>query len=211
MMSKVLYIQCSPRKERSHSAAVADAFIRSYKEANPGDEIVTINLFDKELPDFDGPALQAKYTILHGLEHSDAERAAWQSVEDIIDEFKWADKYVLAVPMWNFSIPYRLKHYIDILVQPTYTFNMTAEGAYEGLVKGKPVFAACSRGGEYPPGSEAEAFDLQTKYLKTILSFIGLTNIHIQTIEPTLKEGPGKAQEVREKAIAQAQEKAKSF
>ena len=75
-MSRVLYIQASPRGERSYSISVADAFVSAYKAANPRDEIMTINLFKKDLPAFDGLAVQAKYTILHGLKHSNEELAA---------------------------------------------------------------------------------------------------------------------------------------
>jgi len=209
-MDKILYIQASPRVERSYSIAAANAFIDSYKEANPGDEIVAMNLYAKELPPFDGLALQAKYTILNGLKHSDEELAAWQAVEAIVDEFKSADKYVMAVPMWNFLIPYRLKHYIDILVQPTYPFSFSPEEGYKGLVTGKTVFITYSRGGEYPPGGGTEAFDFQTKYLNMILGFIGFTDIRTLVIEPTLS-GPEVAKEKREAAIEKAKEMAKSF
>ena len=210
-MSKVLYIQASPRVDRSYSIAAANGFIDSYLEENPGNDIVTMNLFSKDLPPFDGLALQAKYTILHGLEHSDEELAAWRAVEAIIDEFKSVDKYIIAVPMWNFHLPYKLKHYIDILIQPTYTFNVTDDGGYEGLVTNKPVFVACSRGGEYPPDSEAEAFDFQIKYLKMILGFIGFTDVRMLVIEPTLAGGPELAKQKLEDAINKAKAMAKSF
>ena len=210
-MAKVLYIQASPRGERSYSTAAAEAFLASYKEANPKDEIDTINLFTKQLPPFDGNALQAKYNIMHGEDHSKEDRTAWRAVEKIIEEFKAADKYVLSVPMWNFGIPYRLKHYIDVIVQPTYTFNVTEQGAYEGLVTGKPIFVACSRGGTYSPGTGGEAFDHQTTYLKTILGFMGFTEPHILAVEPTLAAGPEAARKAREDGIARAKETAKSF
>lgn len=210
-MSTVLYIQASPRGERSHSMAAAEAFVAAYRDANPGDRVVTINLFEKELPPFNGPALEAKYAILHGQECSAAERAAWQAVEDVVNEFKAADKYVLAVPMWNFSIPYRLKHYLDILVQPTYTFSYSPEAGYKGLVTGRPMFISYARGGEYPAGSEAEAFDLQTKYLENILAFIGFTDIRKVVTEPTLMQGPEVAKERRGRAIQKAKEMAGSF
>lgn len=38
-MGKLLYIQASPRTSRSHSIAVADAFVESYRGHNPDDEI----------------------------------------------------------------------------------------------------------------------------------------------------------------------------
>jgi len=209
-MSTLLNIQASPRGERSYSISVADAFIKSYRQANPADEIATLNLFTKELPPFDGLALQAKYAILHGSDHTEEELAAWRAVEDIIAEFKSADKFVMAVPMWNFLIPYRLKHYIDILVQPTYTFRVTPEGGYEGLIPDKPVFIAYSRGGAYPPGTASEAFDFQTKYLEFILGYMGLRDVRKVIVEPTLG-GPDVAKEKQQAAIAAAEEMAKSF
>ena len=210
-MAKVLYIQVSPRGERSYSTAAAEAFLASYREANPKDEIITVNLFNKELPPFDGNALQAKYNIMHGEEHSEQDRAAWRAVEAVIEEFKSADKYVFSVPMWNFGIPYRLKHYFDVIVQPTYTFNVTEEGAYEGLVTGKPAFVACSRGGAYSEGTGGEALDHQTTYLKTILGFMGFTDPTILAVEPTLAAGPDAAKKAKEDGIAKAKELAKKF
>jgi FMN-dependent NADH-azoreductase len=65
----------------------------------------------KDLPPFDGFALNAKYAILNGQQHTEEEQAAWGKMVALADEFKSHDKYVLAIPMWNFSIPYRLKHY----------------------------------------------------------------------------------------------------
>jgi len=209
-MSKLFYIQASPRIERSYSIAVADAFVSAYKQANPKDEIVTINLFKKDLPSFDGLAVQAKYAILHGLKHSPEELSAWKKVEEVIAEFKSADKYVMAVPMWNFGIPYRLKQYLDIIVQPTYTFSFSPQEGYKGLVKGKPVFVSYSRGGAYPKGSAEEAFDLQTKYFQLALGFIGFTDIITLVVEPTLA-GPEVAKKKREEAIAKAKEMAKTF
>lgn len=210
-MRKLLYIKASPRGSRSHSLSVADAFVESYRESNPDDEIVTLDLFKKDLPPFDGLAVTAKYTILHGQKHSQEELNAWKAVEDIIEEFKSVDKYVIAVPMWNFGIPYRLKQYIDILVQPGYTFSFTPEEGYKGLVANKPVFIAYSRGGEYVPGTDSEAFDLQKRYLELILGFIGFTDVRSVIVEPTLQGGPEVATQKREAAIAKAGQMAKEF
>jgi FMN-dependent NADH-azoreductase len=211
VMARVLYIQVSPRGERSYSTAAAEAFVAAYREANPNDEIQKIELFNKDLPPFDGHTIQAKYNIMHGEEHSEEDRAAWRAVEAIIEEFRSADKYVLSVPMWNFGIPYRLKHYIDIIVQPTYTFNVTEQGTYEGLVTGKPIFVACSRGGAYSAGTGGEALDYQATYLKMILGFIGFKDPTILVVEPTLAAGPEAANKAREHGIAKAREMAGDF
>ena len=210
-MNKVLCLQTSPQGKRSYSIAAADAFVDAYKALHPEDEIVTVNLFEKELPPFDGLTLQGKYAILHGKKHSQEELAAWRAVEQVIEEFKSFDKYVLAVPMWNFLIPYKLKHYLDVIIQPTYTFRVTPEGGSEGLVTGKPVFLACARGGAYPPGSEAEALDFQTRYLKMILGFIGLTDVRTLVVEPTLAGGPDEAERRKQEALDKAREMARDF
>jgi len=209
-MSRLLYIRASPRGERSYSLRVADAFAEAYRQVHPTDEIVTIDLFQKSMPPFDGFALQAKYNILHGEDHSDEERSAWRAVENIIAEFTSADKYLLATPMWNFHLPYPLKHYIDIIVQPGYTFAYSPEEGYSGLVTGKPVLFVCARGGDYSPGSETESFDLQTRYLETIFGFMGFEDMQKLVVEPTLSD-PQATERLRQRAVERAQLIAKSF
>ena len=210
-MSRLLYIQASPRGKRSHCIAVADAFIETYKQKHSDDEVMTLNVFESSIPNFDGLVVQAKYAILHGKSHSKEELQAWSEVEKVIEQFKSADKYVLAVPMWNFSIPYRLKQYIDILVQPGYTFGYSEDAGYQGLVVGKPILVVYARGGEYPVGSETEAFDLQTKYIELIFGFIGFENIRSVVVEPTLQGGPEVAAEKRRQAVDKVQEIAVAF
>ncbi|MBM4285929.1 MAG: FMN-dependent NADH-azoreductase [Deltaproteobacteria bacterium] len=210
-MATLLYLQASPRHGRSHSLAVADAFLEAYVQLHPQDTIDTLDLFALDLPPFDGLLVNAKYNILHGRPQPSEEAAAWKQVEALIAQFKDADKYVLASPMWNFGIPYRLKQYLDILVQPTYTFGYTPESGYFGLVTGKPIFVALARGGAYPPGSPAAHIDFQKPYLDFILRFIGFTDIRWAIVEPTLEQGPETAQARRQEAITQARKLAADF
>lgn len=210
-MSKVLYIKASPMRERSNSIAAANAFVEAYQKSHPKDQVKVLDLFSANLPAFDFVAASGKYKVMHGKPHSPVEKTAWDKVVAVIEEFKSADKFVFAVPMWNFSIPYRLKQYIDILVQPGLTFTVDSAGSYKGLVTGKPVFIAYARGGEYPVGTPGEAFDLQKKYLELILGFIGLTDLRSVTVEPTLAGGPAVAEQKRSAAIEQTKRMAVEF
>ena len=210
-MNRLLYIQASPRGKLSNCITVADTFIEAYRQKHPDDEIATLNVFDTPIPDFDGLVVQAKYTILHGKPHSQAELKAWMNIEKTIEQFISADKYVLAVPMWNFSIPYRFKQYIDLIVQPGYTFNYSPEKGYQGLVVGKPLLAVYARGGEYTVGSGTETFDLQTKYINLIFGFIGFKDIRSVVIEPTLQAGPDVAEARRQEASNKVREIANNF
>jgi FMN-dependent NADH-azoreductase len=205
-MARLLYIEASPRKERSASIEVARAFIDEYERTHPGDAVETVDLWHTSIPEFDGHVIDSKYAILHGLEHTEEQKRAWRAVEDLISEFTGADKYVFSLPMWNFGIPYKLKHYIDVIVQPGYTFSYSPEKGYEGLVTGKPIVSIYASGGAYGPGTGAESYDLQKAYLELILGFIGFSDFQKITIESTL--GP---QEEKEKNMAAALEQAKTM
>ena len=205
-MAHLLYIEASPRKERSASIQVARAFIDEYERTHPGDAVETVDLWHTSIPEFDGHVIDSKYAILHGLEHTEEQKRAWRAVEDLISQFTGADKYVFSLPMWNFGIPYKLKHYIDVIVQPGYTFSYSPEKGYEGLVTGKPIVSIYASGGAYGPGTGAESYDLQKAYLELILGFIGFSDFQKITIESTL--GP---QEEKEKNMATALKQAKTM
>jgi len=141
-MAKLLYIESSPRKKRSASIAVSNAFLEEYRKAHPKDEVAVLDLWKKELPPFDGDIIDSKYAILHGQSFTPPQKKAWEAVERIIAEFKSADKYVISLPMWNFGIPSSLKAWIDYVVRAGKTFNYAGAGV-EGLAKGKKAMPAC--------------------------------------------------------------------
>jgi FMN-dependent NADH-azoreductase len=108
--------------------------------------------------------------------------------------------------MWNFGIPYKLKHYIDVIVQPGYTFSFSPEEGYKGLMTGKPVAAIYARGGAYGPGTGAESYDLQKPYLEHILGFMGFSDFQTILIEPTLS-----SPEAKDKSMEAAREQVKTM
>ena len=126
-MKKVLYIEASPRKDRSHSIKAAKTYLDTLVKENPDVHIKNIDLWDYDLPEFNGDMLNAKYAVLHGGEPTGQEIAAWAKVRALFDEFADADHYIFAIPMWNFSIPYKMKHYIDVISQPGMAWRYTPE------------------------------------------------------------------------------------
>jgi FMN-dependent NADH-azoreductase len=206
-MARLLYIEASPRKDRSTSIKVARTFLEEYKKSKQEDTVDVLDLWKTELPPFDGEAINAKYAILHGEKHTEAQLKAWKPVEDVIDNFKSADKYVFSLPMWNFGVPYRLKHYIDVLTQPTYAFSYTPDEGYKGLITGKPAVLIYARGGAYVPGTETEGIDMQKKYMELILGFIGFTDIRSIVVEPTLMV----THDEKDRLTNQAQEEARKM
>ena len=209
-MAKLLHIESSPRKDRSASIAVARAFLDEYRKTHTGDTVETLDLWKTELPSFDGDVINSKYVIMHGKEHTPEQKKAWGAVEKVIAQFKGADKYLFSLPMWNFGIPYKLKHFIDVIVQPTYTFSFSPAEGYKGLVTGKPAAVVYARGGAYPPGTPGEGFDLQKRYMELVLGFIGLTEVRPILVEGTLGK-PEESEKSKAGAIAQAKSLAASF
>ena len=144
-MATILHIVASPRSE-SYSSRLAGAFFEAYREARPNDRIETLDVFQADIPQFYAPQAKAKYAVTAGLAPRDDAEAAWQPVVEAVNHFKRFDMYVVSSSMWNFGVPYRLKQYIDVIVQPSLTFAASAQGV-TGLVTGRPLMLLLARGG----------------------------------------------------------------
>jgi FMN-dependent NADH-azoreductase len=208
-MSKLLHILASPRVE-SYSTRVAKAFLNSYRQAQPNDLVEVLDLFQADIPEFFAPQAKAKYAVMGGQAPRDEAEAAWKPVVDAINHFKGFDKYVLSCPMWNFGVPYRLKQYIDVIVQPSLTVAFSPEKGYSGLVTGKPLLLVLARGGVYKPGNPLETFDFQESYLRSVFGFIGFTEIRTIFIQGTMQGAEPAEAAVRE-ATAEAHRVAEEF
>lgn len=202
-MSKLLYVEVSPRKDRSASIEVAQSFISAFLEKDPENLVETLDLWRLTLPEFDGDRINAKYRVMHGETPTSDETKAWDEITSIVDQFKNADSYLFSLPMWNFSIPYKLKHYIDLISQPGLTWSFSPGTGYQGLITGKSATLILARGGEYSSSTEASAMDFQKTYMEMILGFIGLEEIHTVLIEPTLTD-----EDTKQQALTTAKEQA---
>lgn len=207
-MTDLLYIEASPRKERSHSIAVARTFLEAFRAAHPEARLDTIDLWAERLPRLDGAAIEAKYAILSRRRHSEVERNAWGPVEATVSRFVSADRLLFSVPMWNFNVPYVLKHYIDIVTQPTLTFSVSPDGGYRGLVTGKRAVVIYASSGDYTPGSGNPRPDFQKPFFEAWLRFIGIEDVETITVQPTIGSADRLAAS-RQAALARAVELAR--
>jgi len=182
-MKKLLHIIATPTAEKSRTLEIAKVFIESFKKNNPNCQIDELNVSTEPLPPMTVKALDGKYVLFGGKELSGELKKAWNEIELHIERFLSADGYLLSTPMWNFSIPYFLKHYIDIILQPKYLFRYTEKGV-EGLVKNKKMVVITSRGGDYSPDSPSHIFDMQEPYLRTVFGFVGISDITFIHAQP---------------------------
>ena len=94
----------------------------------------------------DDEQVDGKYVLLGGKELYGELRETWEEIEVQIARFKEADAYLISTPMWNFSLPYALKQYLDLLIQPGYLFRYV-DGGVEGFLRGRRVVVVSARGG----------------------------------------------------------------
>lgn len=205
-MKKLLHIIATPKGDESRTLKVSSVFLEEFKKKFTDCEIDEINLFEEKLPNITVKLVKGKFVLMAGNALSGDVKDSWSIIEPYIKRFLSADFYLISTPMWNFSIPYVLKQYIDIIVQPQYLFRYTATGP-EGLAKNKKMLVITSRGGDYSKDSPAKAFDQQEPYLRTVFGFTGITDLNFIYAQPMDALGP----EIANQKISQAQEEAKKF
>ena len=181
---RVLHIVATPRSDASNTLQVSEAFLDAVEASRQDAEIETIDLYRHDLPAIAGQNIENKYLLMGGASLDEAQTQAWESVEDLISSFKAADLHLISSPMWNFSIPYALKYYIDAIVQPGYLFRYDEQGRAVGMVEGKRMVCITTRGGDYSPGSPFHSYDFQEPYLRAIFGFVGIEEIEFVNAQP---------------------------
>ena len=208
-MKKLLHIIATPRAEESRTLKVSGVFLDSFTKKYPDCKIETLNVATENLPLLTVKRITGKYTLLSGKDLSDDLKTAWKDIVKYIEQFLSADAYLVSTPMWNFGIPYTLKHYIDIILQPKYLFRYTEKGV-EGLVKNKKMVIITSRGGDYN-NSDYKPYDLQEPYLRTVFGFVGISDIAFIHAQPMDALGLEVQSESIEKAAVLAKKIAEKF
>jgi FMN-dependent NADH-azoreductase len=211
-MATVLYITAHPHDHQtSFSMAVGKEFIETYREANPADEVIYLDLYKMDVPHIDADVFSGWGKLRSGTSFdqlSDVEKSKVARLNELVDQYVAADKYVFVSPMWNFSFPPVLKAYIDAICIAGKTFKYTENGPVGLLTSQKAVHIQAS-GGVYTEGPAA-GMESGHSYLKKIMQFHG-----VPTFEGIFVEGmaamPDQAQSIKEKAIVQAKEVAKRF
>lgn len=189
----ILQINASARSQGSNSTRLADAISQRLLATNPGAKLELRDLASQPHPVLDEPSLGALFTP---AEQRTPEQAARVALDDaLIAQVQASDAIVLGVPMYNFGVPVQLKTWIDAIARAGVTFRYTANGP-EGLLKDKKVYIALARGGLY----RDTPADSQVPYLKSVLAFLGMTDVSF-----VYAEGLAMGADAASQAFAQAE------
>ena len=179
---KLLHLDSSILGGNSASRPLGAAVVARWQEAVPGLQVTYRDLAAQPLPHLSGGSLA-------GADPDEAAEAG-----RVMREFLDADVLVVGAPMYNFGVPSTLKAWIDRVAVAGKTFRYTESGP-QGLVGGKKVVIASSRGGFHQDGGT----DFQEAYLRQVFGFLGITDIEI-----VRAEGLAVSNQQREESMAAA-------
>lgn len=173
-MPTLLHLDASPL-ETSISRELAREFVARWKTANPRGIVIYRDLAALTPAPINQAWVHAAYTPANA--RTVEQNALLAHSDELIRELESADEIVIGVPMHNFSVPASLKLWIDQIVRSGRTFSYGANGP-KGLLQGRKATLLVASGGVYAPGSPAATMNFVDPYMKAVLGFIGITNVH---------------------------------
>lgn len=176
-MTKLLFVKASPRDDRSISIRLANEYLAAYREEHPDLEVDIIDLWQADLPEFDGDAAAAKVSFFGEPEMNGKQRTVYDALIEVFNRFNSADEYLIAAPLWNFGVPYKLKQYIDVLTMPGTLFGFEPDKGYLGLLKNKRATTIHTAAIYMPNLPKTYGADYMTQYLADWFEFAGVTDV----------------------------------
>lgn len=184
-MSNILNIKTSIVGESSISSQLSQTVINQLLEKNPDSKVVVRDLATNPIPHLEIHHFSA--SRIPDEEKNDEQKEASKYSDEALREVQGADIIVIGVPLYNFSFPSTLKSWIDSISVAGKTFSY-ADGTPKGLLENKKVYLNFAAGGVYENG----LIENMETYLKTLLGFIGITDVEVfksqGTMVPHLKE-----------------------
>ena len=75
------------------------------------------NLWKESLVPYQTDHVAAKFRILSG-QGTEQDQVLFEPIKTLAQEMNEIDLLILSTPLWNLTVPYIVKQYIDIVIQP---------------------------------------------------------------------------------------------
>lgn len=202
-MKKLLYITVNSKPEElSASKTVGRTFVNKFLENHKDFTLEELDLYQCHIPRLEYEYFEKRNCMIKEEDFSKLNEKQQEEVHKIVklvDQFKEADLYVIAAPMWSLSFPAPLKEYIDCIVMDGKTINIS-ENKMEGLLNDKPrAMIYIQSSGATIPWMLRSIFNKGLDYVRDIMKYIG-----IKKFEELLVDGTGFTEEERREAIEEA-------
>ena len=202
-MKKLLYITANSKKEQDSSCkTVGRNLVNAILQSVPEIKLQELDLYKEHIPQLKGCYFAGRSAIVSAEARSNLsshEQNEVQRIETLCEQFRDADIYVLAAPMWSLSFPAPVKEYIDCIVQSGKTIEFEKNKPHGLLGNKHRVFIYVQSSGANIPWILRPALNKGLNYVHDIMKFIG-----IDTFEELLVEGTGTTAEERKQAIQTA-------
>ena len=200
MSKRILNIVTSIKGDASFSNKLSNAILEKLKTEHNEIKVQTLDLSKTPLPYLTELHISAVYVPveLHTEAQKDALKYSDAAVQDLVE----ADIIVIGVPLYNFGIPAVLKGWIDQVARAGKTFSYDENGP-KGLLTDKKVFLSIASGAIFSEGPY-KSYDFSESYLRTVLGFLGITDITTFRVEGTAI--PDFAESALPKALASVEE-----
>jgi len=182
-MARLLRIDCSSRLQASQSRELADLVQAKWLAGHSRGEVLVRDLAKTPVPHIADATIAGFYTAADQL--TPALRQATALSDALIAELVDADALLLSVPIYNFSIPSALKAYIDHVVRVGHTFGFDDQRGFFGMVANKPAYVAAAYGAAGYIGGNLAPLNFLEPYLKTLLGFLGISDVSFFSVEGT--------------------------
>jgi FMN-dependent NADH-azoreductase len=177
-MATLLHLDSSPLAS-SVSRELTREFVNNWKITHPSGRVIARDLAANPPKPLDQTWIHAAYTPAEARQPE--QKAALAYSDECIHELEQSDEYVFGVAMHNFSIPSVFKLWIDQVVRAGRTFAYGGANGPEGLLTGKKATILVATGGVYQAGSPTASLNFIDPYLRTILGFLGITDVTFVT------------------------------
>ncbi|MGE8152363.1 FMN-dependent NADH-azoreductase [Pseudomonas vancouverensis] len=208
-MSKILAVHASPRGDRSHSRRLAEVFLAALQARRPQAQLTRREVGRALIPPVNEAFVAAAF-YPEPAARPLSMQADLALSDELVNELLGHDLLVISMPMHNFSVPSGLKAWIDQIVRVGLTFDHTLDNGvaqYQPLVRGKKALIITSRGGfGFGPGGELESMNHADTLLRTVLGFIGITDVTV-----VAAEGEESADRTFEVSAAEAEERLRAL
>ena len=175
----ILHVCANPKPtDESVSKQLAAAFFGKLIELRSDVDLVNVDLYDEKPPFYSYELYKRSwYPLLNeDYEPSKAEEMAINYAKKQADVFNEADVVVLTMPMWNFSMPGIMKAWMDQVLTPGLTFDVSVEEGVKALHKVKSIVLLVASGGVYKEGDERDALSAS---VRAAFGYVGIDDIEI--------------------------------
>lgn len=202
-MKKLLYITVNSKPESlSASKTVGRALVNQFLARHGDFELEELDLYETHIPRLEYEYFKKRNCLICEEDFKKLPEASQKEVHrivELVEQFKSADVYVIAAPMWSLSFPSPLKEYLDCIITDGKTIRIS-EDKIEGLLNDKPrsMVYVQSSGGKINLLNSL-FLNKGLHYVKDIIKVLGIPNF-----EELLVDGTGTTPEEKETAIQNA-------